>query len=209
MRLLLALAASLLLAGCGRSATRTESIMSHQPPHSPEALSLGRITPREPGATLELLSEAIGIDGAIDLRHTAYGSNLSPPLRWTPVEGAGAYALILEDPDAPGEKPFVHWLIWNIPGSLDFLPEGLPNNEHPVTPQGAVQAKNDNGSYGYFGPRPPAGTGVHHYHLQIFALDGPLTLKGDADIRALVNAMQGRVLADSELIGTFEAPAAQ
>jgi Raf kinase inhibitor-like YbhB/YbcL family protein len=209
MRLVLALAASLLLAGCGRSATRTESTMSQQPPHSPEALSLGRITPREPGATLELLSEAIGIDGDIDLRHTAYGSNLSPPLRWTPVEGAGAYALILEDPDAPGEKPFVHWLIWNIPASLDFLPEGLPNNEHPVTPQGAVQAKNDNGSYGYFGPRPPAGTGVHHYHLQIFALDGPLTLRGDADIRALVNAMQGRVLADSELIGTFEAPARQ
>ena len=209
MRLVLALAASLLLAGCGRSATRTEKAMSQPPQHSPEALSLGRITPREPGATLELLSEAIGIDSAIDLRHTAYGSNLSPPLRWTPVEGAGAYALILEDPDAPGEKPFVHWLIWNIPGSLDFLPEGLPNNEHPVTPQGAVQAKNDNGSYGYFGPRPPAGTGVHHYHLQIFALDGPLTLKSDADIRALVNAMQGRVLADSELIGTFEAPARQ
>ena len=209
MRLVLALAASLLLFGCGRSQSHPESTMTHQPQHSPEALSLGRITPREPGATLELLSEAIGIDSAIDLRHTAYGSNLSPPLRWTPVEGAGAYALILEDPDAPGEKPFVHWLIWNIPGSLDFLPEGLPNNEHPVTPQGAVQAKNDNGSYGYFGPRPPAGTGVHHYHLQIFALDGPLTLKSDADIRALVNAMQGRVLADSELIGTFEAPAKQ
>jgi len=72
-----------------------------------------------------------------------------------------------------------------------------------------VQAKNDNGSFGYFGPRPPAGTGVHHYHIQIFALDGPLTLHGDADIRALVDAMKGRVLADTELIGTSEAPAQQ
>jgi Raf kinase inhibitor-like YbhB/YbcL family protein len=207
MRLVLALAATLLLAGCGRPATRSESTMAHQPEHSPEALSLGRITPREPGATLELLSDAIGTDGVIDARNTAEGGNLSPHLKWTPVAGAGAYAIIVEDPDAPREKPFVHWLIWNIPGSLDSLPEGIPNNEDPVTPQGAVQAKNDNGSFGYFGPEPPPGTGLHHYHIQIFALDGPLTLKGDADIRALVNSMQGRVLADSELIGTVTAPA--
>ncbi|HEY1426601.1 MAG TPA: YbhB/YbcL family Raf kinase inhibitor-like protein [Caulobacteraceae bacterium] len=181
----------------------------HHPAHSPEALSLGRITPREPGATLELLSDAIGADGAIDLRHSAYGNNLSPPLKWTPVAGAGAYAIILEDPDAPMEKPFVHWLIWNIPGSVTSLPEGLPNNAHPVTPQDAVQGKNDNGSFGYFGPRPPSGTGLHHYHIQIFALDGPLTLHTDADLRALVNAMKGRVIADGELVGTYAAPERQ
>jgi Raf kinase inhibitor-like YbhB/YbcL family protein len=182
--------------------------MDH-PQHSPEALSLARITPRTPGATLELLSDAIDTTGAIDLRHTAYGDNLSPPLHWTPVAGAGAYAIILEDPDAPMERPFVHWLIWNIPGSLASLPEGLPNNDHLITPQGAIQAKNDNGSFGYFGPRPPAGTGVHHYHFQIFALDGPLTLKSDANLRALVDAMKGRVLADGELVGTYAAPEAQ
>ena len=208
MRPLLALAILALLAGCGRATTRQEPTMDH-PQHSPEALSLARITPREPGIAFELLSTAIETDGAIDLRHTAYGDNLSPPLHWTRVAGAGAYAIILEDPDAPMEKPFVHWLIWNIPGSLDALPEGVPNTDHLVTPQGAVQGKNDNGSFGYFGPRPPAGTGVHHYHIQIFALDGPLTLKSDADIRALVDAMKGRVLAQSELIGTYAAPAAQ
>jgi len=181
----------------------------HHPEHSPEALSIGRITPRDPGAVFEVLSDAVGVDGAIDLRHTAYGDNLSPPLRWTPVAGAGAYALILEDPDAPMEKPFVHWMIWNIPGSVDWLPEGLPNNDHLITPQGAIQGKNDNGSFGYYGPRPPAGTGLHHYYFQVFALDGPLTLKSDADLRALVDSMKGRVIAQSELIGTFSAPGAQ
>ena len=181
----------------------------HRPEHSPEALSLARITPREPGAVLELLSDAVGADGGFDARHTAYGDNLSPPLKWTPVEGAGAYAIILEDPDAPREKPFVHWMIWNIPGGLDWLPEGLPNNAHPVTPQGAVQGKNDNGSFGYFGPRPPPGTGLHHYHVQLFALDGPLTLHADADLRALVDAMKGRVLAEGELVGTYAAPERQ
>src|SRR6202034_107635 len=85
-----------------------------------------------------------------------------------------------------------HWMIWNIPGSVDYLSEGVPNNEDPVTPQGAIQAKNDNGAFGYYGPRPPAGTGVHHYHVQIFALDGPLTLKSDADLRAPVGGVEGR-----------------
>lgn len=200
---ILALATALLV-GCGRT-PHSETTMDH-PQHSPEALSLGRITPREPGAALELLSDAIDTSGAIDQRHTALGDNLSPPLHWTPVAGAGAYAIILEDPDAPREKPFVHWLIWNIPGSVDYLAEGVPNNDHLITPQGAVQGKNDNGSFGYYGPHPPAGTGLHHYHFQIFALDGPLTLHSDADIRALVDAMKGRVIADSELIGTYPAP---
>jgi Raf kinase inhibitor-like YbhB/YbcL family protein len=206
MRPLIALAIALALSGCGDK--RAETNMTDHPERSPEALSLARVAPRQPGAVLELLSEAIGADGKIDLRHTAYGDNVSPPLRWTPMRGAGSYAIILEDPDAPQEKPFVHWMIWNIPGETASLPEGLPNSDHLVTPHGAIQGKNDNGSSGYFGPRPPPGTGVHHYHFQIFALDGPLTLKPDADLRALVDAMKGRVLADGEMVGTFEAPGA-
>lgn len=202
-----ALAVLLALAACGRAATNHEATMASHPERFPEALSLARVTPREPGATLELLSDAIGTDGGVDLRHTAYGDNLSPPLRWTPVEGAGAYAIILEDPDAPMERPFVHWLIWNIPGTATALPEGLPNTATLVTPQGVRQGKNDNGSFGYFGPRPPSG--VHHYHFQIFALDGPLTLHTDASLRALVDAMKGRVLADGDLVGTFAAPERQ
>jgi Raf kinase inhibitor-like YbhB/YbcL family protein len=104
------------------------------------------------------------------------------------------------------ERPYIHWLIWNIPGDVDWLPEGLPERYRLVTPQGAIQGRNDTGDHGYFGPRPPAGTGVHHYHFQIFALDGPLTLPADASLRDLVSAMQGRVLADGELVGTYAAP---
>jgi Raf kinase inhibitor-like YbhB/YbcL family protein len=183
--------------------------MTATPEHSPEALSLARITPREAGAGFELRSRAIGVDGALALQHSAMGGNRSPPLAWTPVANAGAYALILEDPDAPREKPFVHWLIWNIPGEAASLEEGLPNMEALISPQGALQGRNDNGSWGYFGPRPPLGSGPHHYHFQFFALDGPLTLRPEhSDLRALVGALQGRVIAETELVGIFEAPAA-
>jgi hypothetical protein len=201
------LMAALAASACGRAQTAKETPVAdqHRPQHSPEALTLGRIQPRT-GEGIELSSEAFPDEGKIDLRHSAYGDNLSPPLQWTPVEGAGAYAIVLEDPDAPMEKPFVHWMIWNIPGQVTSLPEGVPNNAQLVSPQGAVQGRNNNDSFGYFGPRPPQGHGVHHYHFQIFALDGPLTLHADADLRALTNAMQGRVVADGELVGTYEEP---
>jgi len=200
-----------LMAGCGRreESNPTEPAVAATPQHSPAALALARIEPRGKAAVIEMASDALGADGAIDLRHSAYGNNLSPPLRWTPVEGAGAYAIILEDPDAPREKPFVHWLIWNIPGTTASLPEGLPNTAKLATPPNAVQARNEAGGWGYFGPRPPAGHGAHHYHFQIFALDGPLTLDPDSDLRTLIDAMKGRVLAKGELVGTFEAPSKQ
>jgi Raf kinase inhibitor-like YbhB/YbcL family protein len=209
MRILSALLLIALAAACGRAQPTKETDVAHQqtPQHSPEALTLGRIEPRT-GAGIELSSDAFGDEGAIDLRHTAYGDNLSPPLRWTPVEGAGAYAIVLEDPDAPMEKPFVHWLIWNIPGEATSLSEGVPDSAQLVTPQGALQGQNTRGTIGFFGPHPPAGHGLHHYHFQIFALDAPLTLHAGADLRTLTNALQGRVLADGELVGTFEAPAA-
>jgi Raf kinase inhibitor-like YbhB/YbcL family protein len=207
---LIALIALLGCEGKPAGSAKRSTVSTAAPQHSPQALSLARIQPRSPGAVLEMVSDALGADGAIDPRHSAYGDNLSPPLRWTPVEGAGAYAMIVEDPDAPREKPFVHWLIWNIPGETTSLPEGLPVGAHLTTPQNTVQGRNDNGSFGYFGPRPPGGHGPHHYHFQIFALDGPLALKPeDADLRALVDAMKGRVLAEGELVGVYEAPVQQ
>lgn len=208
MRLMLALAASLLIFGCGRSATRTEETMP-QPQHSPEVLALSRITPGEPGATLELSSDAIGTDGVIDPRNTAYGNNLSPRLRWTPVKGAGAYAIVLEDPDAPGEHPFVHWMIWNIPGNATSLAPGVSTRARLDHPKGAVQGRNVKGGFGYYGPRPPSGHGVHRYHFQLFALDKLLPMPPDTPLEELLNALKADTIASAELVGAYEAPATQ
>lgn len=179
---------------------------STQPAHSGAAISILKITPRSDGGVI-LTSEGVGVDGRIDVRHSAQGDNRSPPLTWSPVEGAGVYALIVEDPDAPREEPFVHWLVWNIPGGLAALPEGLPNDARLISPQDMVQGRNDMGEIGWFGPKPPPGHGVHRYHFQLFALDGPLTLDPASDLRTLVDAIKGRTLAQGELIGLFETPA--
>jgi Raf kinase inhibitor-like YbhB/YbcL family protein len=140
--------------------------------------------------------------GALARRHSSYGANVSPPLAWTEAAGARAYALVLEDPDAHGPRPFVHWLIWNLPRTS--LPEGVPSGGSPGRPQGAVQGASSAGQTGYYGPHPPSGT--HHYHFEVFALDAPLALAPGADIAAFEKAAAGHVLARGETVATFAAP---
>ena len=155
--------------------------------------------------TMTVSSAALAADGRIDARNSAYGANLSPPLRWTAVAGAKSYAVVLEDPDAATPRPWAHWLIWNIPAAVTALSEGVPRGARPARPPGAAQGRTDAGSVGYFGPRPPSGT--HHYHFQVFALDGALALAPGADRDALLAAMRGHVLASGDLVGVFSAPA--
>lgn len=174
------------------------------PEHSGDAITIGKITPREDSG-LVVTSSAFDLDGAIPRTFAAEGGNISPPLEWEMVENAGSYALIVEDPDAPREHPFVHWMIWNLPGGDSALPQGVPISAHPVSPQ-AVQGRNGMGANGYMGPKPPPGHGLHHYHFQLFALDGPLEMDPDSDLQALTDAMKGRVIRCGELVGTFETP---
>lgn len=176
--------------------------------HSGESISIMRVQPREPSGVI-LRSESQGVDGRLDERHSALGGNLSPPLEWDPVIDARAWAIIVEDPDAPRDLPFLHWMAWDIPGEVTTLPQGLSNDAHPLSVHGMIQGRNDNGSYGWFGPKPPPGHGVHHYHFQIFALDGPLGLGADSPLEALIGALKGHTLAEGQLVATFEAPATQ
>jgi Raf kinase inhibitor-like YbhB/YbcL family protein len=100
----------------------------------------------------------------------------------------------------------VHWLIWNIPGDAVGLPEGVPLGQATATPPGAIQGMSDAHTPGYFGPHPPAGTGLHHYHVELFALDQRLDLKASAQLPQLEAAMQGHVLAKGVLVATYTAP---
>lgn len=178
------------------------------PEHSGEAIAIQKIRPFGEGGIV-LTTGALDADGRLHDRHSAYHDNRSPPLVWTPVENAQAYAIVVEDPDAPREQPFVHWLIWNIPGEATSLPEALPNESSLGQVGGAVQGVNDDGSVGWFGPRPPPGHGLHRYHFQIFALAAPLTFGPDVPLETLVSALKGDTLADGVMVALYEAPGNQ
>ena len=200
----LALAVILALAACGPSPARERPMTQH----SGQSITIMRVQPRDQHG-IEVTSPAVGVDEHIADRYGAYRDNLSPPLNWTTVPGAKAYALIVEDPDAPRETPFLHWIAWDIPGNIITLPEAIANAANPVSPQGMIQGKNDNGSYGWFGPRPPRGHGVHHYHFQLFALDAPLKMDVNSRLEEIVNALKAHTIAEGELVGLYEAPTAQ
>jgi Raf kinase inhibitor-like YbhB/YbcL family protein len=177
--------------------------MAHEHHSSGEDIVIHKVTPRERGR-LEIVSRAIGPDGRIADIYSAYHDNISPPLEWTRMLDAESFALVVQDPDAPREAPFVHWMIWNIPGDRTGLPQNLPTE--PVLGElgGAVQGRNSVGGFGYFGPRPPAGHGVHRYHFQLFALDKVLPMEPSTPLEELQNALKRDSIAAADLVGTYE-----
>lgn len=171
-------------------------------------LAIERAETRPAGnAPLALQSSAFADGQPIPARYSDYGEGVSPPVSWPQVEGAASYVLIMEDPDAAQPRPFVHWLAWNIPGELTALSEGLHTLPRLTQPEDLRQGTNSRGSTGYFGPRPPAGTGTHRYNFQIFALDTMLEVEPGADRDTLLQAMRGHVLGAGRLVGTHAAPA--
>jgi Raf kinase inhibitor-like YbhB/YbcL family protein len=141
----------------------------------------------------------------IPRRHTGDGEDLSPAVSWStlPAE-TRELALIVDDPDAPTDEPWVHWIIYNIPAEAGSLPEGVPQSSHPEAPRGAVQGRNSWGTLGYRGPAPPAGHGIHHYHFKLYALDEGLGLPPNLDKKELMLAMSGHILGHDELVGTYQ-----
>jgi Raf kinase inhibitor-like YbhB/YbcL family protein len=158
--------------------------------------------------TIQVTSSAFTQDHAIPKKHSGDGEDVSPPLGWSNVpEQTKELALICDDPDAPGFEPWVHWVIYKIPAATKGLPEGVPQKAKLKEPAGAVQGKNswtDGETTGYRGPKPPPGHGVHHYHFKLYALDTPLDAEPGLDKKALLKMMQGHILAEGELIGTYE-----
>lgn len=160
-------------------------------------------------AGIRVTSPQIGANTPIPARHTEYGEGRSPALHWQTIGGARSYAVLVEDPDAPTAEPFVHWLVWNIPPDMHELPEDIRADTEPRAPSGIRQGRNDRGSIGWFGPRPPAGDGAHHYHFQVLALDAMLDLEEGATRDELLRTIDGRVIAKGELVATSEAPTQQ
>lgn len=155
--------------------------------------------------SLTIESPDFKASGTIPRDETGEGADHSPALHWS-GEPAGTkdFALIVDDPDAPRATPWVHWVIYNIPGHVHHLDANIPKQQHPSALSGAEQGMNDFKQLGYNGPLPPRGHGKHHYHFHLYALDAPLKLRANATKEEVVSAMQGHVLAEGELIGLYE-----
>ena len=148
-------------------------------------------------ASIGVSSQAFSSGGSIPARYTCDGADVSPPLSWTGVPGgAHSLALTVIDPDGPG-KPFVHWVIFNLPPASSDLSEGA------APPGDSVQGRNDFGSNGYRGPCPPPGS-RHHYHFHVYALDIMTSLPEGSSNSSFQDAIKGHVLATGEIVGTFK-----
>jgi Raf kinase inhibitor-like YbhB/YbcL family protein len=150
--------------------------------------------------SLVVTSPAFEKEGSIPARYTCDGEDVSPPLEWTggPM-GTESYALIMDDPDAPGGT-WVHWVAWNIKGTK--LPEDAGNEAMADTPLEHVRhGTNSWDRIGYGGPCPPSGT--HRYYFKVYALDRELGLGPEATKQALVAAIEGHTLDRGELMGTY------
>jgi Raf kinase inhibitor-like YbhB/YbcL family protein len=153
----------------------------------------------EPTLSMQLTSGAFTDDGPIPAQYACTGSDISPALAWSePPAGTQSFALIMEDPDAPSGT-WVHWVLFNLPASSRGLSEAIPSGE--TSPDGSMHGKNSSGNLGYSGPCPPSGT--HRYFFKLYALDEMLGLSSGADKGELLKAMEGHILAQGELMGTF------
>lgn len=154
---------------------------------------------------LRLTSPAFKNGHEIPKLHTCEGKDPSPELNWSGAPaGTKSFALVMDDPDAPAGL-WVHWVLYDIPASLEGLPGNLPRTEHVLggAKHGASWGVDSFSRIGYGGPCPPPGK-PHRYFFKLYALDKVLGLPPRATTAQLAKAMDGTVLAHAELIGVFE-----
>jgi len=154
--------------------------------------------------TLTITSTAFAPEGAIPSLYTCEGKDISPPLAWNGAPAATkSFALIVDDPDAPDpaapKMTWVHWVLYDIPAATTGLPEAVHAS---ALPPGTREGVNDWGRTGFGGPCPPIGR--HRYFHKLYALDAVLPDLKRPKKAALEKAMQGHILAQAVLIGTYQ-----
>ena len=137
----------------------------------------------------------------IPVKHTCDGENISPLLKFAHVPPeAKTLVLIMDDPDAP-HGTFDHWIVWNLPPDVKEVSEGAPEFKRLSPPP--LQGNNGYHVRDYKGPCPPVGK-PHHYHFKLYALDTRLSLPEGSLKEEVEMAMQGHILDQAELVGTYQ-----
>ncbi|PIW25681.1 MAG: YbhB/YbcL family Raf kinase inhibitor-like protein [Rhodospirillales bacterium CG15_BIG_FIL_POST_REV_8_21_14_020_66_15] len=150
---------------------------------------------------MKVSSTAFGDGGAIPVKYTGEGDDVSPPLAWTDAPaGIRSFAVLCHDPDAPlvserGTYGFVHWVLYNIPGSARSLPEAVASYTAGLS---------DFGRTGYGGPMPPPGHGVHRYYFWLLGLTSEPDLEAGLTLWELLKRIAPDLVGMNRLVGTYE-----
>lgn len=143
---------------------------------------------------LAITSPSFSNGEMIPVKYTCNGEKINPPISITGVsQNAKSLVFILEDPDAPVQGGFIHWVRFNIPPANVSAGEGADI--------GGLFGKNSAGNTDYVPPCPPSG--IHHYYFKIYALDIELPLSDNATKTEIESAMAGHIISSAELIGLF------
>ena len=157
-----------------------------------------------PASNFAISSPAFKEGDLINIKYSGYGSNISPPLKWTGApKNTKSFALIMHDPDAPLIGGFSHWVIWNIPPNAKELKEGIPSNAIQL-PDGSCQGVNGIRQTGYMGPKPSSGS--HRYFFYLYALDAVADLDSKSNIESLIMFIFFHNLGQCQLMGKFIKP---
>lgn len=161
------------------------------------------ITAAEEMETMQIISPEFSHQGIIPAKYTCNGPDVSPPLDWSGIPAnTKSLALIVDDPDAPDpaapRMTWVHWVLYDIPPTVQGLAEGAADH----LPPGIREGTNDFRRTRYGGPCPPVGK--HRYFFKLYALDKQLGPLKRADKTGIEQAMQGHILMKAELVGLYQ-----
>ena len=149
---------------------------------------------------LNLTSSGFASGASIPNKFTCKGEDVSPALEWSGAPPKTvSFVIIMDDPDAPSGT-WLHWVMWNVPATVNSLSEGVPKRGQ--LQDGASQGRNSFEKTGYNGPCPPPGQ-THRYYFHVWALDSKLDLQPGAGRREVGGAAKGHILAHGEYMGTI------
>jgi len=173
---------------------------------SPSAVVAGVTQAGFGGQPFVLQSSAFTDGGALPPEYTCDGGGQAPPLAWSGAPPTtAAYALVEEDADssaASASGPYVQWLVYNMPISVNQLAAGTP--PRPLLNNGAQQGLNSNQTVGYLGACPNSGEPPHHFSFTLFALDGFVTLETGAAYESVHDALMGHTIGQTQLTATLQ-----
>lgn len=150
--------------------------------------------PTGPPSTLEFSIDGIDDGGEIPVEFTCDGDEIPPVVTVeSSPEGTLQLAFVVDDPDAPTEEPFVHWVVYGIPGNTSSFTDGE---------EALLYGVNDAGNEGWTGPCPPEGE-EHEYDFTLFALNRPLELEPGLDGRELEDAIEDATIAETDVSATY------